>query len=87
MTLEEKIGQLNQYTSRWEMTGPAPKNSDSMFIYNMIKNGQLGSMLNVVGANASRKVQTWAVDSIRLGITSYPSINGIPNLLLSTAQV
>ena len=26
MTLEEKIGQLNQYTGRWEMTGPAPDN-------------------------------------------------------------
>ncbi len=25
MTLAEKEGQLNQYTSRWEMTGPAPK--------------------------------------------------------------
>ncbi len=68
MTLVEKIGQLNQYSSRWEMTGPAPKNVDSMFIYNMIKEGKLGSMLNVTGTYASRNVQKWAVDSSRLGI-------------------
>lgn len=68
MTLDEKIGQLNQYTSRWEMTGPAPANSDSMFIYNMLRNGQLGSMLNVTGTIAARKVQQWAIDSSRLHI-------------------
>ena len=68
MTLDEKIGQMNQYTSRWEMTGPAPANADSMFIYNMIKEGKLGSMLNVTGVAATRKVQKLAVDSSRLGI-------------------
>ncbi len=68
MTLEEKIGQMNQFTSRWEMTGPAPANVDSMFIYNMIKEGKLGSMLNVTGVVAARRVQEWAVDSSRLGI-------------------
>ena len=68
MTLEEKIGQMNQYTSRWEMTGPAPANVDSMFIYNMIKEGKLGSMLNVTGVVAARRVQEWAIDSSRLGI-------------------
>jgi beta-glucosidase len=68
MTLDEKIGQLNQFTSQWEMTGPAPRNVDSMYIYNMLKNGQLGSMLNVTGVEAARKVQRWAVDSSRLGI-------------------
>lgn len=25
MTLEEKIGQMNQYSSFWDVTGPAPK--------------------------------------------------------------
>lgn len=68
MTIDEKIGQLNQFTSQWEMTGPAPENVDSMYIYNMLKNGQLGSMLNVSGVSAARKVQEWAVDSSRLGI-------------------
>lgn len=79
MTLAEKVGQLNQYTSQWEMTGPAPENVDSMFIYNMIKEGKLGSMLNVTGADATRKVQKWAVDSSRLGIPllfAYDVIHG-----------
>ncbi len=79
MTLDEKIGQLNQYTSRWEMTGPAPENVDSMFIYNMIKEGKLGSMLNVTGAYATRNVQKWAIDSSRLGIPlllAYDVIHG-----------
>lgn len=25
MTLEEKVGQMNQYNGFWEVTGPAPK--------------------------------------------------------------
>ncbi len=79
MTIDEKIGQLNQFTSQWEMTGPAPENMDTMLIYNMIKNGQLGSMLNVTGVKAARKVQRWAVDSSRLGIPlilAYDVIHG-----------
>lgn len=83
MDLEEKIGQLNQYTSRWEMTGPAPDNVDSMLIYNMIREGKLGSMLNVTGANATRKVQQWAVDSSRLGIPlilGYDVIHGFKTM-------
>ena len=26
MTLEEKIGQMNQYSGFWDLTGPAPSN-------------------------------------------------------------
>ena len=68
MTLDEKIGQLNQYTSRWEMTGPAPANVDSVAFYQMIKDGKIGSMLNVTGVSATEKIQRLAVDSSRLGI-------------------
>jgi beta-glucosidase len=68
MTLTEKIGQMNQYSSWWEMTGPAPENVDTMKFYNMIKEGKIGSMLNVIGVDATQKVQRWAVDSSRLGI-------------------
>ncbi|WP_321346075.1 beta-glucosidase BglX [uncultured Draconibacterium sp.] len=79
MTLIEKIGQLNQYSSRWEMTGPAPESVDSMSLYNMVKEGKVGSMLNITGAVATRKIQTWAVDSSRLGIPlilAYDVIHG-----------
>ena len=29
MTLEEKIGQMNQYSGFWDLTGPAPKSGDA----------------------------------------------------------
>ena len=68
MTLDEKIGQLNQYTSRWEMTGPAPKGSSEQQMLEMIKKGQVGSMLNVTGATAVRNAQKLAVENSRLHI-------------------
>jgi beta-glucosidase len=68
MTLDEKIGQLNQYTSRWEMTGPAPENDESQDQLEEIKQGKVGSMLNVTGADATRKAQKLAVENSRLGI-------------------
>ncbi len=68
MTLEEKIGQLNQYTGRWEMTGPAPKNDWAQAGLQRIEAGELGSMLNVVGAEATRNAQKLVMDNSRLGI-------------------
>ena len=69
MTLAEKIGQLNQYTSRWEMTGPAPKgDAGAQDLLEQLKSGQVGSMLNVNGAEATRKAQQTVVEGSRLGI-------------------
>ncbi len=68
MTLEEKVGQLNQYTSRWEMTGPAPENAYAQEALDLIRAGRMGSMLNVVGAEATRNAQELAVEGSRLGI-------------------
>ncbi|MCG8581986.1 MAG: beta-glucosidase BglX [Bacteroidales bacterium] len=69
MTLAEKVGQLNQYTSRWEMTGPAPKdNAGAQDLLGQLKEGKVGSMLNVNGAEATRKAQQTVVDNSRLGI-------------------
>ena len=66
MTLDEKIGQMVQVSSQWEMTGPVPK--DKIDIYNNIKSGRIGSMLNVTGVKAIRKAQELAVNHSRLGI-------------------
>ena len=60
MTLEEKIGQLNQYTSDKDATGPVSKSSNKL---EEIKQGRLGSMLNVRGAADTRIVQEAAMQS------------------------
>ena len=68
MTIEEKVGQLIQYTGRWEMTGPAPDNEYARAGMQKIESGELGSMLNVTGARATRNAQKLAIEKSRLGI-------------------
>jgi beta-glucosidase len=64
MTLAEKIGQLTQY-SAGTMTGPGSARND----YNdMIAEGQIGSLFNVVGAKLTNKFQHIAVEKTRLHI-------------------
>jgi len=60
MTLEEKVGQLNQYTGDRLATGPVTANSTK---YEDIKTGRVGSMLNVRGAKDTRDVQALAMQS------------------------
>jgi beta-glucosidase len=68
MTLEEKIGQLNQYSSIFDVTGPAPTAGGQKQQYDHIRQGLVGSMLNVTGADATRKAQQLAVEGTRLKI-------------------
>lgn len=68
MTLEEKIGQLNQYNGFWDATGPTPQNGDASIKYKHLESGLVGSMLNVRGVKDVRAVQKIAVEKTRLGI-------------------
>jgi beta-glucosidase len=68
MTLEEKIGQLNQYSSTFDVTGPPPPDGGAQLRYEQIRRGLVGSMLNVTGAAATRAAQELAVKNSRLGI-------------------
>ena len=68
MTLEEKIGQMNQYNGFWDITGPAPSSGDAAKKYEHLRKGYVGSMLNVRGVENVRKVQQIAVEETRLGI-------------------
>ncbi|UZT98167.1 glycoside hydrolase family 3 C-terminal domain-containing protein [Chryseobacterium fluminis] len=61
MTLEEKVGQLIQYSGFEYATGP--QNSNSANVLNEIKQGKVGSMLNVAGAQETRKFQELALKS------------------------
>jgi len=68
MTLNEKIGQLNQYSDFWDFTGPVPKEGDAVKKYQDIKDGLVGAMLNVKGVKNIYKLQKIAVEETRLGI-------------------
>ena len=68
MTLEEKVGQLNQYNGFWDITGPTPKDGQAAKKYADLKNGLVGSMLNVKGVKDVRAIQKIAVEETRLGI-------------------
>jgi len=64
MTLEEKIGQLVQYAAGYA-TGPGASN---LRYDELVAKGQVGSMLNVVGAEAVNHYQHIAVEKSRLHI-------------------
>jgi beta-glucosidase len=60
MTLEEKIGQLNQYNDDLIATGPVTKDHDKT---NQILRGQVGSLLNCMGTERIRSWQKTAMQS------------------------
>lgn len=60
MTLEEKVGQLNQFSSDFASTGPITKEGDKQ---DQIRQGKIGSYLNVVGAARNRSLQEIAMQS------------------------
>ena len=68
MTLEEKVGQMNQYNGFWEVTGPAPKGGNAELKYKHLRDGWVGSMLTVRGVKEVKAVQKIAVEETRLGI-------------------
>jgi beta-glucosidase len=68
MTIDEKAGQLNQYSSPFDVTGPAPTQGAQAEAYQQIRSGLVGSMLNVNGAMATRRAQQLAVENSRLKI-------------------
>jgi beta-glucosidase len=101
MTLEEKIGQLVQY-SAGAATGPTSGRTDDK---DMIRKGQVGSLFNVTGARATNELQHIAVDESRLHIplifgldvihgfrTTFPLNLGLaatwdPDLVQKTARI
>ncbi|MFZ4928215.1 glycoside hydrolase family 3 N-terminal domain-containing protein [Chryseobacterium sp. Mn2064] len=61
MSLEEKVGQMVQYSGFEYATGP--QNSNSAVVLEEIKKGKVGSMLNVAGAEETRAFQKLAMQS------------------------
>ncbi|MEP6948677.1 MAG: glycoside hydrolase family 3 N-terminal domain-containing protein [Ginsengibacter sp.] len=60
MTLDEKVGQMNQYNGDFDATGPITPDGDKQ---NQIRKGMLGSMLNVTGVEHTRQLQEIAMQS------------------------
>jgi len=58
MTLEEKIGQMNQLDPAW----------DTDVKEQLIREGKVGSVFNVIGAKEVNRLQRMAVEETRLGI-------------------
>ena len=79
MTLEEKAGQLNQLNGG-VLTGPQAANDPGQLgKLKQLKEGKVGSFLNVLGAAETRAVQKIAVEESRLGIPllfAYDVIHG-----------
>jgi beta-glucosidase len=67
MTVEEKAGQLNQLNGG-AFTGPAANDPGQKAKMDMVRKGQVGSMLNVTGVVETRTIQELAVKESRLGI-------------------
>ena len=68
MTLEEKIGQLNQYSNTFDITGPPAWDRAGRARLERIRSGLVGSMLNLAGVEETRRAQQHAVENSRLGI-------------------
>lgn len=60
MTLEEKVGQLNQYSGNWAHTGPITEDNNKL---QQIKEGKIGSMLNINGVAHTKELQQIAMQS------------------------
>ncbi|TKS56118.1 beta-glucosidase BglX [Mesohalobacter halotolerans] len=66
MTLEEKVGQMVQYSGGWDITGPESDNNKLK--KQQIKKGLVGSMLNVTSVEKVREAQKLAIENSRLKI-------------------
>ena len=64
MTLQEKIGQMTQFSANWSITGPVM--SDDFKPY--LEEGLIGSIFTATSVAGIRMFQQYAVDSTRLGI-------------------
>lgn len=60
MTLAEKVGQLNQYSSDGDATGPLSRDTGKL---DEIRQGKVGAMLSVRGVKNTRKLQEIAMQS------------------------
>ncbi len=66
MTLEEKVGQLVQYTTNFDTGTKTRKPKEGH--EELIRQGRIGSLLNIFGAEETKRLQKIAVEESRLKI-------------------
>ena len=79
MTLEEKVGQMNQLSNPYQQTGTGVMTAREEKFDEMIAKGEIGSFLNVLGVDETMRLQKIAVEKSRLGIPlifAYDVIHG-----------
>ncbi|WP_299670344.1 beta-glucosidase BglX [uncultured Polaribacter sp.] len=82
MNLDEKIGQMVQYSAGWDLTGPASSKSAQSKLDKM-KKGLVGSVLNVVSVKEVREAQRLVMENSRLKIPmifAYDVIHGLKTI-------
>jgi len=83
MTLEEKLGQLSQFSNPYVSTGTSESKETNAKIDDYIRQGQVGSFLNILGAEETRRLQKIAIEESRLGIPilfGYDVIHGFKTM-------
>lgn len=84
MTLDEKLGQLNQFSNPYVSTGTSESLEINQNYDDKIRQGLVGSFLNVLGADETMRLQKIAVEESRLGIPlifGYDVIHGFKTIL------
>ncbi|WOD44941.1 beta-glucosidase BglX [Hwangdonia lutea] len=78
MQINEKIGQLVQYSGKWNATGPSSTKGDQ-HKFEKLKKGEVGSMLNITSVASIRETQKIVMEHSRLKIPlifAYDVIHG-----------
>jgi beta-glucosidase len=65
MTVEEKLGQLNQVGPQWEVRKEPPETN---YQAELVRRGKIGSFLYLTGAEVTKRIQRIAVEESRLKI-------------------
>ena len=82
MYLNEKIGQLVQYSGKWNATGPSSSKGDQ-YKLDKLKKGEVGSMLNITSVSSIRETQKIVMEHSRLKIPlifGYDVIHGFKTI-------
>ena len=82
MHIDEKIGQMVQYSAGWDLTGP-PSSKNAQDKVAQIKKGLVGSILNVVSVKEVREAQKLVMENSRLKIPmifAYDVIHGLKTM-------